>query len=62
MILFETASGSAYELDCSMNIRRVSGTSKPQPRQGKDGEWKPYRSISRISVGGILCPEDRIRA
>ena len=48
---FFTESGSAYEVDEDMKlVRRLAGAAAPLPRQGADGEWKPYESIS-VEVG-----------
>ena len=44
---FTTQSGSVYEADLGeMKIRRLNGVKDPTPRQGKDGEWKAYKSLS----------------
>jgi hypothetical protein len=52
VIRFETRSGSVYEVDQKeQRIRRLGGPDDPQPRQGDDGEWKAYRSISPIELG-----------
>lgn len=43
---FVTATGSIYEVNTdSKKIRRLSGVKDPQPRQGNDGEWKPYLDL-----------------
>ncbi len=35
-----------YEVDlANKKCRRLMGEANPQPRQGKDGEWKSYSSI-----------------
>ena len=40
---FTTQSGSVYEINTdSKKIRRLKGKEDPTPRQGKDGEWRPY--------------------
>lgn len=45
-MLFETYSGSVYKIDTTnKKIQRVLGLNDPQPRQGKDGEWKRYEEI-----------------
>jgi len=42
-----TTDFSIYEVDFGNNrVRRVSGVNKPTPRQGADGEWKTYMSVS----------------
>ncbi len=52
MIRFETASGSTYELDeKNRKIRRVTGMKTPQPRQGRDGDWKPYAAVTEVRIG-----------
>jgi hypothetical protein len=51
---FTTKSGSVYEINTdSKKIRRLKGTEDPTPRQGKDGEWRPYADIfpNPIQVG-----------
>lgn len=58
-MLFTTTSGSSYELDISnKRIRRLDGKKDPQPRQGKDGEWKTYAAIlpevPRVGEGVII--------
>ncbi len=51
-MIFETQSGSVYELDTEASrIRRLSGLNDPQPRQGKDGEWRTYVAVSDVRVG-----------
>ena len=48
---FTTATGSCYEVNQdSKQIRRINGVKDPQPRQGKDGEWKTYADLM-IKVG-----------
>lgn len=40
---FHTETGSVYQVNTnSKQIRRLTGVRDPQPRQGKDGEWKTY--------------------
>lgn len=42
---------STYELDeARLRVRRLGGTKNPTPRQGVDGAWKTYASISAVSV------------
>ena len=42
---------SLYEVDLNSNmIRRLTGSKDPTPRQGKDGEWKHFVSISNIEI------------
>lgn len=49
---FITETGSQYEINTeAKQIRRLSGTANPTARQGKDGEWKTYDSLSPIQVG-----------
>lgn len=49
---FTTISGSKYEIDLDSNrIRRLFGIKDPTPRQGIDGEWRQYLSITEIKVG-----------
>lgn len=49
---FKTETGSLYEV-CLQNkqIRRISGETSPTVRQGQDGDWKIYESISPIEIG-----------
>ena len=52
---FKTESGSWYEADTENNrVRRLSGDKDPTPRQGKDGEWRSYETISPPIVGEIV--------
>lgn len=49
---FVTESGSVYEFDmAAKHIRRLNGTADPTPRQGKDGEWRSFESLTPIKVG-----------
>lgn len=46
-MIFKTLSGSTYEVNkLTKQIRRINGMDDPQPRQGKDGEFKTYSSIN----------------
>lgn len=50
--VFETLTGSRYELDTEgKRIRRVKGRHPTEPRQGADGEWRSYEGISDVRVG-----------
>jgi hypothetical protein len=43
---------SVYEIDWgNSRIRRNSGTNDPTPRQGNDGVWKSFASISQVILG-----------
>lgn len=54
-MLFITSSGSRYQLDQANNrIRRLSGNADPTMRQGKDGDWRTYFSISPIVKGNSV--------
>jgi hypothetical protein len=56
MISFTTESGSVYQVDpIQSRVRRLEGNASPLPRQGKDGEWKEYWTISEIEVGLPVC-------
>lgn len=45
-MFFKTETGSTYEVDLKeKKIRRVLGIDDPTPRQGKDGEWKTFKSL-----------------
>ncbi len=49
---FTTASGSMYEVDKeNSKIRRLVGVDDPTPRQGYDGEWKVFVSITDVELG-----------
>lgn len=52
---FVTASGSVYEVDQEKKqVRRLNGVNDPTPRQGQDGEWRIYKSITPIAVGYVV--------
>lgn len=52
MIQFTTESNSIYQVDTNnKKIRRLSGKSNPTTRQGNDGEWKSYITLSPIVKG-----------
>lgn len=51
-MIFNTASGSRYQVNESEKmVRRLFGTSDPTARQGVDGEWKRYFSLTPPVVG-----------
>lgn len=50
---FETVTGSKYEV-AEGKIRRLSGTKRPTPRQGEDGNWKVFMSMSGVVVGASV--------
>lgn len=51
-MIFKTISGSTYEYDESLKrIRRLYGNFAASTRQGNDGEWKQYKSITPVIVG-----------
>jgi hypothetical protein len=55
MKVFHTESGSVYQLDeANQKIRRLSGVNAPTPRQGQDGEWRPYAEVMFIPNGSCL--------
>ena len=45
-----TETGSLYEISGSQ-IRRLYGEHEPTVRQGQDGAWKDFVSISEIRIG-----------
>lgn len=46
---FQTESGSVYEVDeDKKQVRRLIGMADPQPRMGKDGDWRTYVSLQLI--------------
>lgn len=50
-MIFITMSGSRYEADLqNKKIRRLSGANQPTLRQGKDGDWREFDSISSIEI------------
>lgn len=52
MSIFSTVSGSTYEVDTTnKRIRRLNGVKDPQPRQGRDGEWRNYADVVGPVVG-----------
>lgn len=53
-MIFKTVN-STYEVnldDCL--VRRIKGVSDPTPRQGEDGVWKSYESITVPMVGATV--------
>ncbi len=62
MTTFTTETGSVYEVAPDRKqIRRLEGTHDPTPRQGPDGEWKEFISISQISIGSSVLIGWRIK-
>lgn len=58
---FVTITGSIYELDLSARrLRRLEGKLPPTPRQGVDGEWREYASVSIPRVGSSLLTTWRV--
>lgn len=50
--MFRTISGSTYEADPqNKKIRRLYGKLPSTDRQGLDGDWKTYHSLSEVVVG-----------
>lgn len=47
---------SIYEVDTeNKRIRRLNGKDDPTPRQGPDGEWKPYLELMNdVKIGDPL--------
>jgi hypothetical protein len=51
-MIFNTVSGSIYEVDeTNKRIRRLEGKTLGTVRVGNDGDWKRYSNISEIKVG-----------
>lgn len=51
-MIFITESGSTYEVDEVLKkVRRLRGQADPTPRQGSDGNWREFDSISPVLVG-----------
>jgi len=54
-MIFQTISGSTYELDLEgKKIRRMEGIIDPTPRQGVDGEWRTFETCSEVVVGQVV--------
>jgi hypothetical protein len=52
ILRFVTETGSVYEIDeTTKHIRRLLGNAAPTVRQGSDGEWKRYHSITNVMIG-----------
>jgi hypothetical protein len=46
---------STYELDePNKRVRRLNGIENPTPRQGRDGEWRDYETITEPVIGNRL--------
>lgn len=55
MLVYKTKSGSQYEVDLEgKKIRRLFGEVTPTERQGNDGEWKEFETISNIVIGNSV--------
>lgn len=51
MTIFETASGSKYELDTlNKRVRRIEGTH----RQDSDGLWQRFRECTTPKLGDVM--------
>ena len=48
-MIFHTEN-STYEVR-GFAVRRLSGRNDPTPRQGKDGEWRDFRTMTPVEVG-----------
>ena len=54
-MIYTTRSGSVYEVDdTNLKIRRLTGSKDPTERQGKNGEWKAYHSITLLNEGLLI--------
>lgn len=64
MVRFLTETGSIYEIDeANKQVRRISGQHAPTHRQGEDGCWRTYYSITNLLawVGGrVLIVWDQV--
>jgi hypothetical protein len=48
-MIVKTKTGSVYEIDeQNKRVRRMQGVIDPTPRQGKDGEWKEYKTVAVV--------------
>lgn len=55
----KTISGSLYEVDEQQKrVRRLYGAKNPTPRQGKDGDWRTYVSLSHIGESLFIMWND----
>lgn len=55
-MIYKTESGSVYQVDeANSRVRRLLGTNAPTPRQGPDGEWKQYVSLSMWNTEDGKC-------
>lgn len=55
MFIFETETGSRYEVDTvNKRIRRTRGRALPTVRQGEDNVWKGYESFSKMYGGYFI--------
>lgn len=53
-MIFRTEN-STYELELDEGkVRRIRGDLKPTTRQGEDGEWREYESITCPMVGATV--------
>lgn len=51
-MIFITQSGSTYEVNQEQKmVRRLNGKGDATPRQGKDGEWRPFKVMTPVLVG-----------
>ena len=58
MFVFETETGSRYEVDTTnKRIRRTQGSALPTERQGPDNVWKEYFALGRM-LGGYFIDWD----
>lgn len=57
MTIYETIY-STYEVDeDNKQIRRLTSSHEPTPRQGEDGQWKPYADIFPEDTGMLIVWE-----
>lgn len=53
--VFQTASGSLYELDkAAKRIRRLCGMHAATARQGIDSEWKTYEQLQVVNGCAVI--------
>jgi hypothetical protein len=54
-IIRVTTRNSVYDVDVEgKRVRRVMGANAPTERQGEDGVWKPFMSVSMLDGGMIF--------
>ena len=65
-MIFETISGSTYEINMlNKTIRRLAGSKAVSNRQSPDGEWQEYESIFPespvVNSGLLICWTEKVK-